>query len=111
MNIRLIGPHDEAAYRSILERTSDDDRYDRFFHLVDALNPADVRRFIEPRPDMIGTIAFENGAALGAAHAALCGIHAFRRQLAARKSRLRRLGAQSRPRTRAGRRRDGALVA
>jgi GNAT superfamily N-acetyltransferase len=71
MNVRLILPSDEAAYRSIIERTSDDDRYDRFFHLVDALDPVGIHRFVERRPDMVGTIAFENGVALGAAHAAL----------------------------------------
>jgi GNAT superfamily N-acetyltransferase len=71
MKIRLIRPDDAAAYRSILERTSDDDRYNRFFHSVDALDPADVQRSVERRPDMIGAIAFDGGVALGAGHAAL----------------------------------------
>ena len=71
MKIRLIRPDDAAAYRSILERTSDDDRYNRFFHSVDALDPADVQRSVERRSDMIGAIAFDGGVALGAGHAAL----------------------------------------
>jgi GNAT superfamily N-acetyltransferase len=74
MKIRLIRPSDAPAYRSIVERTSDDDRYNRFFHSVDALDPADVRRAVERRPDMIGAIAFDDGddgVALGAGHAAL----------------------------------------
>ena len=71
MHVRLICPDDEAAYRSILERTSDDDRYFRFFHVVKAFGPAEIRHFVEARPDMIGVIAFEGQSALGAAHAAL----------------------------------------
>jgi GNAT superfamily N-acetyltransferase len=74
MKIRWIRPDDATAYRSILERTSDDDRYNRFFHLVDALDPADVQRSVEQRADMLGAIAFdEAGLALGAGHAALLG--------------------------------------
>jgi len=71
MLVRPIVPADEAAYRSVLERTSEEDRYFRFFHAVDALDPADVHRFVESRPDMIGVIATDGDLPLGAAHAAL----------------------------------------
>jgi GNAT superfamily N-acetyltransferase len=60
MKIRHITPADEAAYRSILERTSEQDRYYRFFRAVDILDPAEVHRFVESRPDMAGFIAEES---------------------------------------------------
>jgi GNAT superfamily N-acetyltransferase len=71
MLVRPIRPTDETAYRSILERTSAEDRYFRFFHVVDALDPADTRRMMEDRPDMLGVMAFDDGLPLGVAHAAL----------------------------------------
>lgn len=64
-------PTDENAYRSILERTSDEDRYFRFFHAVDALDPAGTRHMMEARPDMLGVLALESDIPLGAAHGAL----------------------------------------
>ena len=71
MLVRPIGPSDEAAYLAILETTSAEDRYCRFFHAVDHFDPNEVRHFVEERSDMIGMIAFEDAAPLGAAHAAL----------------------------------------
>ncbi len=71
MLVRSIVPADEAAYRAILEGTSAEDRYCRFFHIVDHFDPEEVHRFVETRPDMIGMIAFDGATALGAAHAAL----------------------------------------
>jgi L-amino acid N-acyltransferase YncA len=71
MLVRPIGPSDEAAYLAILETTSAEDRYCRFFHAVDHFDPNEVRHFVEERPDMIGMIAFEDATPLGAAHAAL----------------------------------------
>jgi GNAT superfamily N-acetyltransferase len=70
VHVRLIRPDDEAAYRSILERTSDDDRYSRFFQVLDVFDPAAVHRYVEARPDMIGAIAIDGNRPLGAAHAA-----------------------------------------
>jgi GNAT superfamily N-acetyltransferase len=71
MIVRAIAPSDEEAYRSILERTSPEDRYCRFFHRVDHFDPAEVHRFVEERDEMFGMIAEENGVGLGAAHAAV----------------------------------------
>ena len=71
MLVRPIEPSDEDAYRAILEATSDEDRYCRFFHLVDHFDPEEVHRYVETRSDMIGVIAFDEDAPLGAAHAAL----------------------------------------
>ena len=73
MTLRSIRPADEAAYLDILERTSDDDRYFRFFRAVDHFEHRDVVRFVEPRPDTIGLIAEEDGVGLGTAHAFLEG--------------------------------------
>jgi RimJ/RimL family protein N-acetyltransferase len=69
--VRSIVPSDEDAYRAILEDTSAEDRYCRFFHLVDHFDPDEVHRFVETRPDMVGVIAFDGDSPLGAAHAAL----------------------------------------
>jgi GNAT superfamily N-acetyltransferase len=69
--VRPIAPSDEAAYRAILEATSAEDRYCRFFHAVDHFDPDEVHRFVETRADMIGVIAHDGTIPLGAAHAAL----------------------------------------
>jgi len=68
MRVRAIAPADGDNYRSILERTTDEDRYCRFFHAVDHFAPEFIERYVERRPDMIGFIAEENGVPLGAAH-------------------------------------------
>ena len=68
MIVRPIVPSDEAAYRSILERTTAEDRYCRFFHMVDHFDPAEVHRFVEDRADTTGVIAFDGSEPLGAAH-------------------------------------------
>ena len=56
MIVRAIAPSDEEAYRSILERTSPEDRYCRFFHHVDHFDPAEVHRFVEERADMFSAV-------------------------------------------------------
>jgi GNAT superfamily N-acetyltransferase len=71
MLVRSIEPSDDESYRAILESTSAEDRYCRFFHLVDHFDPGEVQRFVETRADMIGVIAHEGDVPLGAAHAAL----------------------------------------
>ena len=68
MRIRRLKPSDEGAYRSIFARTSSEDRYFRFFVAVDHLDPADIARAVEDRPDLIGFLAEENGRPLGIAH-------------------------------------------
>jgi GNAT superfamily N-acetyltransferase len=54
-----------------LESTTAEDRYCRFFHLVDHFDRDEVHRFVETRPDMLGMIALNGDVPLGAAHAAL----------------------------------------
>jgi GNAT superfamily N-acetyltransferase len=71
MLVRPIAPSDEASYRTILEATTAEDRYCRFFHAVDHLDPDEVHRFVEKRADLIGVIAHDGTVPLGAAHAAL----------------------------------------
>ena len=71
MLVRPIAPTDEDAYRAILEATSAEDRYCRFFHLVDHFDSEEVHRFVETRDDTIGVIAFDGALPLGAAHAVL----------------------------------------
>jgi len=71
MLVRSIAPSDEEAYRAILEATSAEDRYCRFFHLVDHFDSEEVHRFVEERADTIGVIAFDGTTPLGAAHAVL----------------------------------------
>jgi len=71
MLVRSITPSDEEAYRAILETTTAEDRYCRFFHLVDHFDPKEVQRFVEDREDTIGVIAFDGTTPLGAAHAVL----------------------------------------
>jgi GNAT superfamily N-acetyltransferase len=70
MIVRAIVAGDEDAYRTILEHTSPEDRYCRFFHHVDHFDPDEVHRFVEERDDMFGVIAEEAGVPIGAAHAA-----------------------------------------
>ncbi len=71
MLVRPIAPTDEDAYRAILETTTAEDRYCRFFHLVDHFDAEEVHRFVEDRDDTIGVIAFEGTEPVGAAHAVL----------------------------------------
>jgi acetyltransferase len=73
MLVRSIVPSDEDAYRAILGDTSKEDRYCRFFHLVDHFDPDEVHRFVETRDDTIGAIAFDGETPLGTAHAVLIG--------------------------------------
>jgi GNAT superfamily N-acetyltransferase len=69
MHVRAMAPTDGENYRSILERTSDEDRYCRFFHVVDHFDPEFVEQYVVARPDILGFIAEEDGKPLGAAHA------------------------------------------
>ena len=69
LHIRSIQAADERLYRSILDRTSEEDRYCRFLHVVNHFDPVEIRRFVEPAPDLVGFIAIEGDEALGAAHA------------------------------------------
>ncbi|MGH7715259.1 MAG: GNAT family N-acetyltransferase [Vulcanimicrobiaceae bacterium] len=72
MEIRPIVPDDGDAYRMILEDTSEEDRYCRFFHAVDHFEPEFIEESVN-RPDAIGFIAFEGAEPLGTAHAIAIG--------------------------------------
>ncbi len=67
--VRAIRATDEPAYLDILDRTSGDDRYYRFFRAVDHFDHADVARFVEPTPGVVGMISLEGSRGLGVAHA------------------------------------------
>jgi GNAT superfamily N-acetyltransferase len=67
--IRAIASSDSESYRSILLRTTPEDLYCRFFHVVDHIEQCDVKPFVEPRADTIGFIAEDGTNPLGAAHA------------------------------------------
>jgi GNAT superfamily N-acetyltransferase len=69
--IRPIAPTDSDSYRNILERTTAEDLYCRFFHVVDQAELSDVKPFVESRPDTIGFIAEDGSIPLGVAHAFL----------------------------------------
>ena len=69
MQVRPIAVTDGQRYRDILERTSEEDRYCRFFHVVDHFTPEFVERYVVERPDMIGFIAEDESGPLGTAHA------------------------------------------
>ena len=73
INVRAIRTTDEVAYLDILGRTTDDDRYYRFFRAVDHFDHADVARFVEPKPGVVGMIASDGTHGLGVAHAFISG--------------------------------------
>jgi GNAT superfamily N-acetyltransferase len=68
VEIRPIEPDDGDAYRMILEDTSEEDRYCRFFHAVDHFEPEFIEDSVR-RSDAIGFIAFDGAEPLGTAHA------------------------------------------
>lgn len=68
MHVRRIVPSDRENYRSILDDTTAEDRYCRFFHAVDHFEPSFIDQYVDDRPGVIGFIAFD-GEPLGAAHA------------------------------------------
>ena len=73
INVRAIRASDESAYLDILARTSPDDRYYRFFRAVDHFDHADVARFVEPMPGVVGMIASDGPRGLGVANAFIAG--------------------------------------
>ena len=66
--IRRITAADRDNYRQILEDTTDEDRYCRFFHAVDHFDPEFIDAYVRERPGTIGFIAL-NAEPLGSAHA------------------------------------------
>jgi hypothetical protein len=73
--IRPIASSDSESYRSILLRTTPEDLYCRFFHVVDHIEECDIAPFVEPRVDTIGFIAEDGTKPLGVAHAFLSPNH------------------------------------
>ncbi|GAC1311321.1 MAG: hypothetical protein NVSMB21_20560 [Vulcanimicrobiaceae bacterium] len=73
MRIRRLNPDDEDAYRSILARTSAEDRYFRFFVAQDGLDPAEIRDAVGDRPDLVGFLAEQDGLPLGVSHGSFLG--------------------------------------
>jgi GNAT superfamily N-acetyltransferase len=69
VNVRAIVPSDAESYRNVLQRTSAEDRYYRFFHTVDHFDDEVVERYVEARTDTIGLIAEKHGRPFGVAHA------------------------------------------
>jgi GNAT superfamily N-acetyltransferase len=68
MVTRHISVSDRDNYRRILEDTTEEDRYCRFFHAVDHFDPEFIDQYVCERPGTIGFIAV-NGEPLGTAHA------------------------------------------
>ncbi len=68
VRIRPISAHDGPAYRSILERTTTEDRYCRFFHVVNHFSQTEISRFVEPQADTVAFIAYEGSKPQGVAH-------------------------------------------
>jgi len=68
MVVRSIAPSDRDNYRSVLEDTTAEDRYCRFFHAVDHFDAEFIDQYVDGRHGTIGAIAFDPGP-LGAAHA------------------------------------------
>jgi hypothetical protein len=69
MRIHPITISDAKSYLSILNRTSEEDRYCRFFHIVNYFDLNSVKSFVELAPDTLGFIAEDETKALGAVHA------------------------------------------
>ena len=73
LTVRPLRPSDADKYRSILESTSSEDRYARFFTFVEELTPQFIEPFVSANPDVIGLIAEDRRRPLGAVHAFLQG--------------------------------------
>ena len=69
VSVRAIVPSDADNYRSILQRTSAEDRCCRFFHAVDHFDDDAVGRYVQASPDVLGLIAEQHSRPLGVAHA------------------------------------------
>jgi len=69
VTVRAIVPSDADNYRSILQRTSAEDRFCRFFHTIDHFDDAAVARYVKASPDSIGFLAEAHARPVGVAHA------------------------------------------
>jgi GNAT superfamily N-acetyltransferase len=68
MIVRHIAPSDYEDYARLLESTSDEDRFCRFFHVVKCFDPREIHRFVDDQPDVVGLIAEDHLQKLGVAH-------------------------------------------
>jgi GNAT superfamily N-acetyltransferase len=68
VKVRHIAPTDYEDYAKLLESTSDEDRFNRFFHVVKEFDPSEVHRFVDAQPDVVGLIAEDRLQKLGVAH-------------------------------------------
>lgn len=76
MRVRTIEPSDYDDYARLLEKTSDEDRFCRFFHVVKTFDPREIHRFVDSQPDMVGFIAEDRGGLKpGVAHGFLTEAH------------------------------------
>lgn len=92
MDIMLIGPEHAAGYLDILERTSEEDRYCRFFFSCSTFTRNSTAAFVTPSNHMLGFIAHDRGLALGAGHAFIDEQRAEISLLVAQDSRRRGVG-------------------
>jgi GNAT superfamily N-acetyltransferase len=76
VRVRTIEPSDYDDYARLLEKTSDEDRFCRFFHVVKTFDPREIHRFVDSQPDVVGLIAEDRGGLkLGVAHGFLTEAH------------------------------------
>lgn len=69
MTIVPIAPHHAAAYLSILRRTTDEERFYRFFFTANYFTLASIAPYVTPAINMVGFIALDRmERALGVAH-------------------------------------------
>jgi hypothetical protein len=73
MKISPITADHAEQYLDIMRRTSDEDRYCRFFATVKHFDRRSISKFVDSQPDLIGFSADDDAIALGAAHAFLDG--------------------------------------
>jgi RimJ/RimL family protein N-acetyltransferase len=71
--IRYVTTSDVDSYRRILDNTSSRDRYYRFFNHIKFFDDAQLRRYVEPRADVVSMIAEDGSDPLGVAQAVVEG--------------------------------------
>lgn len=69
VTLRPIRPADLGAFRGLMSRLSDADRYLRFLHAVKDVPEPELRHFVELEPSALGLVAEAAGRLVGAAHA------------------------------------------
>ena len=67
IRLRCLTPADGHHVTDLLERLSQQSRYQRYFRLIRSLAPADVARFVALGPDHVAVGAFDGNLLIGAA--------------------------------------------